>query len=474
MTSGALAPDTLVAVTKQGYDLRVRSAPGRGTDSEELSPLLQPGTRMLVLRGPVAADGYDWYEVILDDEPGFGWVAAGKDGEAWIRPVAPRRPATLDQRAAADLSRIEFFACFGNSPVSVRATWADRGADTGAPPAACPYTGGSVPCEATPGWLSDRLSVELMGGQSVYAAARAATQRQLDEVPGVAYMTLTLAMDHPQAADCRVRDRRGRNLVPRDQAVAWCRLRFVITEVDWDRDLALPQEDELARVVAEGLPVYQSIDGDRYGTAVAEGTELLVVEGPERDEQGTPWYAVIPRTGIGWPWGWVPFLDGDRPTLARTTLDCPAPGDWAEIVRLDVAARVSCFASQPRMSFTALVEPLAAGPTGGPCRVYAELVDADRPCEATPAWLTQETGFLAADPGDEGAAADIWFDPDRVAIESVPTSPTLMRVTGRFWHLDSSACEVLDPGTGESLVWGQAAWRWCASHFVVTKLEPVP
>jgi hypothetical protein len=170
----------------------------------------------------------------------------------------------------------------------------------------------------------------------------------------------------------------------------------------------------------------------------------------------------------------VPFLVEDSPTLARVELDCPKPGDWAEIVRLDLAARVSCFATHPRMAFTALIEPLAVGPTGGPCRVYAELVDDTRQCLATPAWLSWETGYLAADPDDETAAANIWFDPRKVDLPGLTELPALMRVTGRFWHPEASECEVRDPGTGEALVWSPASWRYCASQFVVTKLEPAP
>lgn len=85
----ALRPGVTAIVTAAGDGLRVRTAPGVGQDYTKLSPLLRAGTRMQVLLGPVVADGYDWYEISADADPGTGWVAAGRDGVAWIVPVAP-------------------------------------------------------------------------------------------------------------------------------------------------------------------------------------------------------------------------------------------------------------------------------------------------------------------------------------------------------------------------------------------------
>jgi hypothetical protein len=85
----ALRPGVTAIVTAAGDGLRVRTAPGVGQDYTKLSPLLPAGTRMQVLLGPVEADGYDWYEISTDVDPGSGWVAAGRDGVAWIVAVAP-------------------------------------------------------------------------------------------------------------------------------------------------------------------------------------------------------------------------------------------------------------------------------------------------------------------------------------------------------------------------------------------------
>jgi len=82
-----LGPDTLgVVVATDG--LRVRRLPTVGEESERLEPTLPVGVPLYVVDGPVAADGYAWYQVqpYGADEPlPFGWIAAGsRDGEPWI------------------------------------------------------------------------------------------------------------------------------------------------------------------------------------------------------------------------------------------------------------------------------------------------------------------------------------------------------------------------------------------------------
>jgi hypothetical protein len=171
----------------------------------------------------------------------------------------------------------------------------------------------------------------------------------------------------------------------------------------------------------------------------------------------------------------VPFLGDDgRPTLARVGIDCPKPGDLAGIAHLDVAERTSCFVSRPRMTFTALVEPAGLDSARGVCAAYADLVDPGRSCASTPDWLSRAPGYRATDPGDAGASLGIVFEPGVVDAASLPSAPTRMRVTGRFWHPEASDCEAIDPGTGDSLVWSPAAWRYCAAQFVVTRLEAAP
>ena len=86
-------------------ELRIRSKPGLSGDSQKLEPLLQKGKLLSVIDGPVEASGYDWFLVRprAYDESGHalptGWVAAGKDGERWIKPYefdCPSVPTSVD------------------------------------------------------------------------------------------------------------------------------------------------------------------------------------------------------------------------------------------------------------------------------------------------------------------------------------------------------------------------------------------
>ena len=53
-------------------------------------------------------------------------------------------------------------------------------------------------------------------------------------VPEPSTMTLTVAMDAPQAQNCRIVDDRGRDLISRDEAVTRCRMQFVVRDVASD------------------------------------------------------------------------------------------------------------------------------------------------------------------------------------------------------------------------------------------------
>ena len=108
---------------------------------------------MLVVNGPVSADGYDWYEVRADNDL-FGWVAAGKDGEDWIAPAAANCTDDLDESALWTVDPIDFFVCYGDTPVHVNMRWSslEDDIDVDSVPA-CPYTGDNVNCAARPNWL---------------------------------------------------------------------------------------------------------------------------------------------------------------------------------------------------------------------------------------------------------------------------------------------------------------------------------
>ncbi|MBM4431051.1 MAG: SH3 domain-containing protein [Chloroflexi bacterium] len=63
-----------------GQQLSLRAGPGQ---SQARLRILTEGTRLLVLDGPEAGDGYQWWKVRTDDGV-EGWVAGD-----WLTPVSP-------------------------------------------------------------------------------------------------------------------------------------------------------------------------------------------------------------------------------------------------------------------------------------------------------------------------------------------------------------------------------------------------
>jgi hypothetical protein len=226
----ALMADTLAVVTQQGHDLRVRSAPGLGEDSARLWPLLASGTRLLVIGGPVHADGYDWYEVMVENQPDamYGWVAAGRDGERWIRSVDPDCRGAPGRRDVADMPPFDFLVCYHDREVTFKARINEaQGAEV-----KCPWLG-ETPCDVTEGWLLGRTYVTFTASdgkrRTIGVAVPSTLQSVLSEVPGDATLTLTIAMDAPEARSCRVTDpATGKDLVPPNRVVTVCRLAFEV------------------------------------------------------------------------------------------------------------------------------------------------------------------------------------------------------------------------------------------------------
>ena len=211
-----LAVGSLAAVTIEGDNLRVRSAPTTARSSKMLKPLLPAGTRMLIVDGPVAADGYDWYEVQTDGEliDLFGWVATGKDGETWLAPKGPRCPEDANAATVATLNRIDFLACYG------RAAGPGHGARRGplgrAPEAAdCGWIRRDGSCDVDARWLlfpsaSVTLVTDKGNEHRIDLAMPPDLAAALQGVPRQATLLLTISMDAPEAAACERPRRRHR------------------------------------------------------------------------------------------------------------------------------------------------------------------------------------------------------------------------------------------------------------------------
>ena len=227
-SGGRLAPDSIAVVTTAGDQLRVRTRPGVGADSERLQPLLGTRTRLLVLDGPVQADGFDWYQVFAP-QPGLaGWVAKGDADASWIRVAKTRCPERLDAEALYFTSSIDLLLCYRDGPVEVAV---DAVGESESAPCDLDITRDG--CDWAPSWFGRRGYLGL-GGDSGTGGDTGAiyigdvvlgpevTEDDLDAAHRGA--TVTLRFDHPDAEDCRVRDGNGVQTLEPWQAVLACRL----------------------------------------------------------------------------------------------------------------------------------------------------------------------------------------------------------------------------------------------------------
>jgi hypothetical protein len=233
--SGALAGDSIAVVTTAGDGLRVRSLPGTGSDSKLLTPLLERRTRMLVLDGPVQADGYDWYQIYAEQEDLAGWVARGDDGVGWIRPGRARCPETLDESSLYEAASIDLLVCFQgrDTEIGVRGLgmYDDASCDLG--------NDGSGECAWSPSWFERQGVLSLgeipsegydMGGVATRDIVFAPSVPAEDIADAARGATITLSFDHPDAQDCRAK-KDGRDAMPPWRAVLACRLMPVVEEV---------------------------------------------------------------------------------------------------------------------------------------------------------------------------------------------------------------------------------------------------
>jgi hypothetical protein len=127
--------------------LRVRAVPEVSDSSARLEPLLETGTLLFVVDGPVSGSGYDWYRIAptgfgnggdqgefryWGDAGPIGWVAsADRDGEVWIEGLKVSCPQTdgydeglLKIEALGPLAAL---SCYGNTPIQFRAVLSSPG-----------------------------------------------------------------------------------------------------------------------------------------------------------------------------------------------------------------------------------------------------------------------------------------------------------------------------------------------------------
>ncbi len=154
--AAALGKLTLAEVRVDSLNVRVSPSGSAGlldvTDFPSASVPLARGDQVLVLDGPVEAEGYRWYAVGLRQDPNFaaahlavGWIAAGTPSNPWLAPASVDCPAP-DVTALSAMPAIVRLACYGGDSIGFSAYQA-------AEPAGGGLGGACLPPAGQPGWL---------------------------------------------------------------------------------------------------------------------------------------------------------------------------------------------------------------------------------------------------------------------------------------------------------------------------------
>ena len=243
--TGQLAPDSLARVWVAGLSLRADP----GLDGEKLGELGEL-TPAFIVRGPVAVDGYDWYEIAgigLPSETAcaapetdpltcptwFGWAAAGDlDGTPWLRwddVVCHASPMNLE--TFANYGWNERLRCYQDGTVTVRAWWPGP-LDDGE----CVATGGGssrwlycVGLHGVPLWSDESAPSSGLGSLGLMVS--------IDPASGVAmpaadrWVEIIGHLDDPAAAGCPEVAQLDAGSTAADEVVLQCRAQLVVESV---------------------------------------------------------------------------------------------------------------------------------------------------------------------------------------------------------------------------------------------------
>ena len=341
-----LNTDSLAVVTPDGDGLRVRSQPGLAADSTRLEPLLASGTRVLIVGGPVQADGFAWYEVLVDpgQEDLFGWVAAGKDANVWIRADPPDCPEALDVPALRATPTLELFVCFGSAPLTMRTSSPLRGwnADTGDPTetSARPCADGSC---GEPVWMYDTALLTRWrdGDTSVPAAIEGDKLAIMNTHGPLTPIRVTIALDAPSAQECRPPERSDQST---SEAVIRCRLRFVVLDAAPGRPEVF--ENTLATSDTD-IEVWGAPGGDDANVAYTiPAVAAFYVDEIRPASADDAWVAVTPEDEAIGAYGWV-YAGPGEPRLQTIPVECPGPDAPGELEALSPVRRLVCSDGSP-------------------------------------------------------------------------------------------------------------------------------
>ena len=453
----ALAVDTVAVVATD--DLRVQMLPKPG--SEYGSGWLQSGVKLYLVRGPVRADGSDWYQVLPLTQPDedYGWVAAASpSGEPWIKPLAgvpdcPDTPSTVAD--LVDLTAGVRLACFRGAPLTVQALlytvgWraipdADDSGAPGPPEKLAPimlvdpqFNGTAQASALDPASVpTDALSYEEF------------VQASQDALGAGAVVEVTGMFDHPDAAGCAWNTLEA---VADEPDPPYCRPEFVVTGIEPTPGASSgPQTapalavDTVAVVVADDVmerELPRPEVSDLNERPLPRGLQLYVVGGPVR-AGGSEWYQVVgldeDNDGFGWVRGASPSGEPWITPLVDAP-DCPdTPGTVTDLARLTSGVRLACFSGVP-ITVQALLYTF--GWTANPDDPSISGMTSDPPDALAPIMLMDPQGdeidlALVLDPAS--------VPPDAVNFEAaVEASPgalsPVFEVTGMFDHPDAAGC----------------------------------
>jgi hypothetical protein len=208
-------------------------------ESQKLEPLLPRDIRLFILSGPVAADGYEWYEIVTVDfppgrsQPMVGWVAVGSRAlEPWVEPLPfPGACSEMSPNADswAEFGGVMAMHCNVQGTIEIHA-FVDVLCDDG---------GSSI--AGTPAWLAGTFGGASLSDNGPLSAPGLPVRFHPDLVwPGEhlcqsgagAFYVVEGHFDDPASATCSFQDA---DATPSevDPRIArfWCRTRFVITKL---------------------------------------------------------------------------------------------------------------------------------------------------------------------------------------------------------------------------------------------------
>jgi hypothetical protein len=241
LPDGLLPAGSVISVTSDG--VRIREEPS--TDAAIVTTMSAGELAYVVddMRGPVEADGYEWYRIQYADGENVwpwmdvapdglvgGWVAAGNATARFVElseVTCEAEPLTLEV-LAFDMTPFERLVCISGTTVTIDAADFCRQEGFGG-------CGGTTP-GAAPTWLADgtQHTPMVLPGNMYYPFVMVAIPPELvpayDDLPLGRVLRISLHVDDPAAATCALTgepDDTGRTADP-DAVRVWCRERLVL------------------------------------------------------------------------------------------------------------------------------------------------------------------------------------------------------------------------------------------------------